>query len=95
MRGLRQVITRVMRINEIQRLSYLRSLSCPAIEMPEEFPEDNNISFILDHGYVCPICKDRGYVACSLCKKGCIFCNFSGVKKCKCQPNLMIPVFNE
>ena len=70
MRGLRQVITRVMQINKIQRLSYLRSLSCLAIEMPEEFPEDNNISFILDHGYVCPICKDRGYVVCSLCKKG-------------------------
>ena len=52
-------------------------------------------SFILDHGYVCPICKDRGYIACSYCIKGCIFCNYSGVIKCKCQPDLMMPIFNE
>ena len=90
MRGLRQVITRVIQINKSERLWHLRCLSCPAIQMPEEFPEDNNITFILDHGYVCPICKDRGYVACNYCTKGCIFCSYSGVIRCKCQP-----IFNE
>jgi hypothetical protein len=38
------VITRVIQINKNQRLSHLRCLSCPAIQMPEEFPEDNNIT---------------------------------------------------
>ena len=90
MRGLRQIITRVILINKHHKLNNLRYLSCPAIKMPEEFPEDNNISFILDHGYICPICKDKGYIACNYCTKGCIFCGFSGVIKCKCQP-----IFNE
>jgi hypothetical protein len=53
--------------------------------MPEDFPIENNITFILDHGYVCPICKDTGIVPCKMCKNGCVFCAYSKFIICKCR----------
>ena len=85
MRGFMQLMTKIIKINKTHKLCNLRNLSYPAIQMPEEFPEDNNITFILDHGYVCPICKDKGYIKCNYCTQGCVFCPFKGFKKCKCQ----------
>jgi hypothetical protein len=53
--------------------------------MPEDFPIENNITIILDHGYECPICKDRGIVPCKMCENGCIFCAYSKFIICKCR----------
>tara|TARA_R110002072_G_scaffold270638_1_gene430426 strand:+ start:156 stop:455 length:300 start_codon:yes stop_codon:yes gene_type:complete len=76
------------KFNFIKKLKFIRYLSYPAIEIPEDFPKENNITFILDHGYVCPICKDTGVVLCKLCKTGCIFCSYSKFRPCKCCHNL-------
>ena len=67
---------------------FIKNLSCPAIKLHEDFPEEDNITFILDHGYVCPICKDTGVVPCKLCKNGCVFCGYSKFITCKCKLNL-------
>ena len=92
---LRQIITRINQINKLYNIKNIRCLSCPALQLPEEFPSENNIELILDHGYVCPICRDRGFVACNYCTKGCILCDYSGVVKCKCQSKIFIPILNE
>lgn len=78
---LARIIPRFIRNKKI----FIKNLSCPAIKLYEDFPEENNITFILDHGYVCPICKDTGVVPCKLCKNGCVFCGYSKFIICKCK----------
>ena len=40
---------------------------------------------ILDHGYICPLCKGSGLRPCKLCKKGCLYCGYSKFILCRCQ----------
>lgn len=78
-------LTRIVSRMIYNRHKFIRKFSCPAIQMPEDFPIENNIRFILDHGYVCPICKDTGIVPCKMCKNGCVFCGYSKFIICKCR----------
>ena len=69
----------------VMRYKFIRKLSYPALQDPEDFYIQNNIKLILDHGYVCPLCKDTGIIPCKICKNGCVFCNFSKFIPCKCR----------
>ena len=71
-------------INEINNLEINKPDFTPD-KNNDDFPIENNINFILDHGYVCPICKDTGIVPCKMCKKGCVFCGYSKFIICKCR----------
>ena len=42
----------------------------------------------LTNNFYCQICKDTGFVPCSLCKKGCIMCGYTQYVICKCQFNI-------
>jgi len=78
-------LTRIVSRIIYNRHKFIRKLGCPALQMPDDFPIENNINFILDHGYVCPICKDTGIVPCKMCKNGCVFCGYSKFIICKCR----------
>lgn len=62
-----------------------RNYTMPAIQIDNDIDITYCNEINLDHGYVCPLCKDKGVLLCKICREGCLMCGYSGYVLCRCQ----------